>query len=718
MNEMPLHEPLIAEEGKEKERVFTGTPERIVNICLASISALIIYWTVYVSADVMWKHGLYIMTVFCMTLVIYPFEKKPKVNHVSLVDWLLIIGSIAGSAYAIWEYLDRFMRLGMLTEMDIFFGCLMLFLGLEVGRRVIGWSLTLVSIVLILYSLYGFVIPGHFGHGGFDLEAVVTQVYAGMEGYYGLSAKMMIQYVAPFILMGAFLEKSGAGDFFIRLAFALTRNTVGGPAKAAVIGSALLGSISGSAVANVSSTGVLTIPMMKKVGYRPHVAGAIEAAASTGGQIMPPIMGAVAFLMAEFTQIPYLTIVTVATGPIILYYITLMAFIHFEAKKHNIGQMKDHHIPSARTVCSEGWHFFVAIMVIIVIMAFGYSPGMSALGGIITLIVIHSIKSRKVDFKMLYEAMVLGGRYSLGIGSLVGCIGIILSLVGLTGVGLKLSWLFTTLANGSPLVAILLVGLISMILGMGLASGPAYIVTAIAVGPALADMGFPLMTAHFIMMWFSIDSEITPPVGLASIVGAGHRQRRPHEDHVYGLQIRKSVVYPSHSLLLPPRAAASVEPVRHRAHLRYRHARPHRFRGGLGELPDAPDHAARTHPAAGRRAPAVHSRPYLGLRGHRPLHHRLLSATLLLSRRIPADGLALPHASRRPQCNSHFARNTSPFPASAPFSTRRKPTARRAGHHQHGHGPPGLPPRAAHQRSRQEGRRRRAGSLHLQLRPP
>ena len=369
MNETPLHEPLIAEEGKEKERVFTGTPERIVNICLASISALIIYWTVYVSADVMWKHGLYIMTVFCMTLVIYPFEKKPKVNHVSLVDWLLIIGSIAGSAYAIWEYLDRFMRLGMLTEMDIFFGCLMLFLGLEVGRRVIGWSLTLVSIVLILYSLYGFVIPGHFGHGGFDLEAVVTQVYAGMEGYYGLSAKMMIQYVAPFILMGAFLEKSGAGDFFIRLAFALTRNTVGGPAKAAVIGSALLGSISGSAVANVSSTGVLTIPMMKKVGYRPHVAGAIEAAASTGGQIMPPIMGAVAFLMAEFTQIPYLTIVTVATGPIILYYITLMAFIHFEAKKHNIGQMKDHHIPSARTVCSEGWHFFVAIMVIIVIMA-------------------------------------------------------------------------------------------------------------------------------------------------------------------------------------------------------------------------------------------------------------------------------------------------------------------------------------------------------------
>lgn len=521
MNETPLHEPLIAEEGKEKERVFTGTPERLVNICLASISALIIYWTVYVSADVMWKHGLYIMTVFCMTLVIYPFEKKPKVNHVSLVDWLLIIGSIAGSAYAIWEYLDRFMRLGMLTEMDIFFGCLMLFLGLEVGRRVIGWSLTLVSIVLILYSLYGFVIPGHFGHGGFDAR---SGGHAGLCGH-GRLLRAFRQdddpVRGPVHPHGRFSGKVRSRGFLHPSGLRAHPQYRGRTGQGRRHRQRAPRLHLRSAVANVSSTGVLTIPMMKKVGYRPHVAGAIEAAASTGGQIMPPIMGAVAFLMAEFTQIPYLTIVTVATGPIILYYITLMAFIHFEAKKHNIGQMKDHHIPSARTVCSEGWHFFVAIMVIIVIMAFGYSPGMSALGGIITLIVIHSIKSRKVDFKMLYEAMVLGGRYSLGIGSLVGCIGIILSLVGLTGVGLKLSWLFTTLANGSPLVAILLVGLISMILGMGLASGPAYIVTAIAVGPALADMGFPLMTAHFIMMWFSIDSEITPPVGLASIVGAG-----------------------------------------------------------------------------------------------------------------------------------------------------------------------------------------------------
>ena len=450
-----------------------------------------------------------------------PFSKKNPKKFL-VIDWICIILTAVSGFYVIANY-DTYvviMQTGRLTTGLYVFGVIITVLTIEATRRCLGWILPIIAMATMVYALFGSNLPGILGHRGYDFQRVVSTVFSD-QGVLGTAIGVSASNVFLFLLFAAFLSVSGADKIFQDISIALTGKRRGGPAKMAVVASCLFGSISGSAVANVSSTGVLTIPMMKKVGYRPHVAGAIEAAASTGGQIMPPIMGAVAFLMAEFTQIPYLTIVTVATGPIILYYITLMAFIHFEAKKHNIGQMKDHHIPSARTVCSEGWHFFVAIMVIIVIMAFGYSPGMSALGGIITLIVIHSIKSRKVDFKMLYEAMVLGGRYSLGIGSLVGCIGIILSLVGLTGVGLKLSWLFTTLANGSPLVAILLVGLISMILGMGLASGPAYIVTAIAVGPALADMGFPLMTAHFIMMWFSIDSEITPPVGLASIVGAG-----------------------------------------------------------------------------------------------------------------------------------------------------------------------------------------------------
>lgn len=506
---------------KDVQRSFSGRPKKLVDFALAFISLFIIYCTVNMGFDVVIKYATYLMMIFVMTAVIYPFSKKSDLNKLSKIDMLIILLAIAGSIYAMYDYNSRFMRLGMLNRVDIVFGVIMVIIGLDIGRRVIGWSLTVVSLLLILYALFGNFIPGNFGHRGFSIVSVISHIYAGLEGFYGISSRMMIIYVAPFIIMGAFLEKTGGGEFFIRLAFSLTRKSVGGPAKAAVVGSAFLGSISGSAIANVSSTGVFTIPMMKKIGYKPHVAGAIEAAASTGGQIMPPIMGAVAFIMAEFTQIPYLKIVGVAVLPILLYFATLYTFVHIEARKNNISLKETVEVESPLRILKDGWHFFFAIIIIVFIMAIGYPPNLSALGGILSLVLINGIRSKKVDLKLYYEALVLGGRYSLSIGSLVACIGIILSMVGLTGIGLKFSWLFTTLSYGSPFLAILLVGLISMILGMGLASSAAYIVTAVAIGPALMNMEFPLLTAHFIMIWFSIDSEITPPVGLASIVGAG-----------------------------------------------------------------------------------------------------------------------------------------------------------------------------------------------------
>jgi len=267
--------------------------------------------------------------------------------------------------------------------------------------------------------------------------------------------------------------------------------------------------------------------MMKSFGYKPHVAAAIEAAASTGGQIMPPIMGAVAFIMVEFTQIPYLTIVTVATIPIALYFITVFSFIHFEAKKFKIGTDESTPRSPVLDVLKGGWHFFFSLVIIVGTLVRGYPPATAALAGIVSLVIIHIIRSRRIGLKLIYEALVLGGKYSLSIGSIIACIGIILALVGLTGVGLKFSWFLSEFTHGMAFLAILLVGLISMVLGMGLPSGPAYIVLAIVAGPALLDMGFSLLVAHLIMIWFSIDSEITPPVGLASITAAGIARSEP-----------------------------------------------------------------------------------------------------------------------------------------------------------------------------------------------
>jgi len=509
------------------ERTFHGSWGSVVDFCLALISILVIYWTVNITADVVVKRSLYLMITLVMCAVVYPFSKKSPLHRLSLIDALIILLAVLGSLYVMYDYNARFARLSYPTGLDLFFGIVMILIGLDVGRRVIGWALTFVALGVILYAYFGRLVPGTFGHPGFDAGTIVSQVYCGLEGYYGMATKFMTLYVIPFIILGAFLEKTGAGDFFIKMAFSLTRRTVGGPAKAAVVGSAMMGSISGSAIANVSSTGVFTIPMMKRAGYRPHIAAAIESAASTGGQIMPPIMGAVAFIMVEFTQIPYLTIVTVAMVPITLYMITVGCFIHFEAKKFKIEADRTFSSLSTLTIFKGGWHFFFSLILIVVTMVLGYPPAMAALTGIVSLVIIHMVRARQIALRLVYEALVLGGKYSLSIGSIVACIGIILALVGLTGVGLKVSWFLSDLAHGAAFLAIVFVGLISLVLGMGLPSGPAYIVVAITAGPALTDMGFSLLAAHLIMIWFSIDSEITPPVGLASITAAGIAKADP-----------------------------------------------------------------------------------------------------------------------------------------------------------------------------------------------
>ena len=509
------------------ERQFRGSWQGLVNFGLALISILVIYWTVIATADVVIKRSLYLMITLAMCAVVYPFNKKSSRFRISLIDGLIVLLAILGSIYIMVDYNSRFTRLSTPSHLDILFGVIMIIIGLDIGRRVIGWALTVVASAVIVYGFFGNVVPGTFGHPGFDVGTIISQVYCGLEGYYGMATKFMTRYVVPFILLGAFLEKTGAGDFFMNLAFAVTKRTVGGPAKAAVVGSAFMGSISGSAIANVSSTGVFTIPMMKKIGYRPHVAAAIEAAASTGGQIMPPIMGAVAFIMVEFTQIPYLKIVAVATIPIILYFITVTTFIHFEAKKNNIGVHTSLSESLGWDMIKAGWHFFFALILIIIAMALGYSPAIAALVGMLSLICVHMIRARRLDLKLIYDSLVLGGKYSLSIGSIVACIGIILALVGLTGVGLKVSWFLSDLTHGMAFFAIVFVGLISMVLGMGLPAGPAYIVLAITAGPALTDMGFPVLVAHFIMIWYSIDSEITPPVGLASITAAAIARSEP-----------------------------------------------------------------------------------------------------------------------------------------------------------------------------------------------
>lgn len=492
------------------------------------IPFLIFYWTVYGISDVMIQRASYLMLTMVLIFIFVPFGKRSPRVRPSVPDWILVVLGITGSLYIMISYQELIFRLSALHKRDIFFGTIMIALGAEMGRRGLGKTLPGLALLFLLYAVFGSHFPGILRHRGFGIEVIVSQVYCAMEGYYGMATAFMVKYVVMFIIFGAFLEKSGGGKFFIDLAFSLTRRTVGGPAKAAVLSSALMGSISGSAIANVMTTGVFTIPMMKKIGYKPHIAGAIEAAASNGGQLMPPIMGAVAFIMSEFTGIPYVKIAVTAFIPIIIYYITVLLFVHIEAKKMGLQITVDQDVAKASQILKEGWRFLIPLLALMVVLIAGYTPNMAGFVGIVTIVLASQFKKKtRMSFKEIFEAMVLGGRYTLNIGSIVPCIGIILAIVGLTGLGLKFSFLLTMISGGKIFVAIILVGLISLILGMGLPSGPAYVILAIMAGPALLELGMPLMVAHMIMVWFSIDSEVTPPIGLAALAASGIARSDP-----------------------------------------------------------------------------------------------------------------------------------------------------------------------------------------------
>ncbi len=397
----------------------------------------------------------------------------------------------------------------------------------------------------ILYAMFGPYMPDLIIHKGYSIERIATTLWLTTEGIFGLPIGVAATFVFVFVLFGAILEVTGGGAFFIDLAYALTGRFSGGPAKTSVIASGFMGSISGSAVGNVVATGSFTIPMMKKVGYRAHVAGAIEAAASTGGQLMPPIMGAGAFLMAEFTNISYLTIIKVALVPAIMYYLTVLIFVHYEAKKYGLKGQPKESLPRALDVIKGGLHFIIPVGILIYVLMVNYSPMMAGFVAVMSTLaaslaanavrwLVNSSRLSAEDperiglagfcrreFLQVIDALSRGAQNAIMVSVACAAAGIIVGMVTLTGMGLKFSSLVLDLSFGIKVLAILLIGAASLVLGMGLPVTASYIVLATLAGPALLDMGVPLMVSHMIVFWYSQDANVTPPVSLASFAGAG-----------------------------------------------------------------------------------------------------------------------------------------------------------------------------------------------------
>jgi TRAP transporter 4TM/12TM fusion protein len=441
-------------------------------------------------------------------------------------------------------------------DIDVYMGILTIIVVLEGARRSVGLGMTIIGAVFIAYAFAGnrgelpFLadwMPGILNHRGYSLERLASQMTLGAEGIYGIPLGVAATFVFIFVLFGAFLEATGAGKFFIDLAYAATGRQRGGPAKAAVIASAGMGSISGSAIANVVTTGAFTIPLMKKLGYRPAQAGGIEAAASTGGQIMPPLMGAGAFLMSEFTRVPYVQIVLVSIFPAVLYFGTVYLLVHIAAVKQGMKGLESKDLPNVRDVLAEGWHFLLPLVALIALLVAGYSPMRVGFYAILSILAAAAARALWTLFatgatsakfmamcrrgvEITLESLELGARNAVAVSMACAVAGIVVGVVGLTGLGLKFSAMMIAFSGGNIVLALILVLIASLILGMGLPVTAAYIVLIILVGPALTEQfGVPVLIAHLVVFWYSQDSNVTPPVALAGFAGAAIAGSKPIE---------------------------------------------------------------------------------------------------------------------------------------------------------------------------------------------
>ena len=462
-----------------------------------------------------YHRGVYVIITYVLVFLLY--KSKSKIMRV--VDYSLILLSFVSIGYWIYMFEVINYRTGAETTTDMVFAIIGVLIGIELARRVVGNVFVFLGVVMLTYGVYGYLAPDLVSHAGAPFTELCVSIFYKSDGVFGIMANVLATYVILFVLFGAFLEKCGAQKFFIDWPLAAVGHTIGGPAKVSVIASGLFGSISGSAIANVVSTGMFTIPMMKKAGFKPHVAGGIEPAASIGGMFMPPIMGAGGFIMAELTGVPYSTIMLVAIFPALMYFFSVFCMVHYEAKKHNIVGEKSK--VSAMEIFKKEWFYIVPLVVITIFMLYGFSPGYSAILGLVSCIVIsYARKETRIGPKRFVIASREGTENSLKIGATVGIIGIIIGVLTFSGLVLTFADIMIQMAGGSLLLTIFLVALASLVLGMGVPVTAAYLITAVVAVPALTHLGVNELAAHMIVYWLSQDSNITPPVCIAAFAGA------------------------------------------------------------------------------------------------------------------------------------------------------------------------------------------------------
>lgn len=522
IKEMSAEEVLKKFDQESNKREMTGIWNTIIIAICIAFATFQIYTAMFGVLDAHLQRAIHLAFGFALIFLLYPASSSWSRNSMNWFDVLLAILGVCSAMYIVVFYQDLVLRAGFNTETDFIIGLIGTILVFEAARRVVGWPMIIVAALFMLYALIGPYIPGILGHRGVSMQELIGHLFYTTEGIFGIPMGVSSTFIYLFILFGAYLEATGLGKFFIDLANAVAGWAAGGPAKVAVLSSGLMGTVSGSSVANVAGTGSFTIPMMKRLGYRPEFAGAVEAAASTGGQLMPPVMGAAAFLMAEFVGVPYMTVVKAAVIPALLYYTGVWLGVHYEAKKCGLKGIPREELPKFKELFVEKGHLAIPLIIIVYLLVTGYTPMRAALFAIgLSLVCSCLRKSTRIGFKDVIDGLVNGSKGVLGVLIACATAGIIIGVVTKTGVGLKMATVLLDLAGGKLLPAMFFTMITSLILGMGVPTTANYVITSTIAAPALVQMGIPILSAHMFAFYFGIVADVTPPVALAAYAGAG-----------------------------------------------------------------------------------------------------------------------------------------------------------------------------------------------------
>jgi len=509
-------------------RKLWGVPRWIVYVIGVGWSVFQVYTGAFGLLPAQLQRSIHLAFAFALAYLLYPARRSKGSGRLQWYNWLLAAFAVYVGLYMAINYTRIMEAGGDYSSTDYIFAGLGILFTLEAARRVVGLPITMIALCFLVYAYFGPYFPSFLAHRGYSLERIASHMYLTTEGILGIPLGVAATFIYVFVLFGSFREKTGLGQLFIDISNAVAGWASGGPAKMAVVTSALEGTVSGSSVANTVESGSLTIPMMKKLGYRPEFAAAVEASSSTGGQIMPPIMGAAAFIMAEFLNMPYLDIAKAAAIPACLYFFGVFMEVHFEAKRCNLKGLSRDELPRFGQVMRERGHLFFPLIAIITFLSAGFTPLYAALMGLAVCVLAGALrKSTRMSLREIADAFELGARNAVGVALACASAGIIIGVVTLTGLGLKLANGLVELAGGNLLFTLFFTMITSLILGMGAPTTANYIITSTIAAPAVILLGVHPLAAHMFVFYFGIVADITPPVALAAYAGSGIAKSDP-----------------------------------------------------------------------------------------------------------------------------------------------------------------------------------------------